>query len=287
MINQKKVEILLLEGTPYGLRYVDLKLTNIRAFACPRTSLNQLLAREEMSKAGVYLLFDYNDEDGQLIPKTYIGEADVLVNRIKGHLKEDWTEIVVITATDEGLDKADVRYIESVLVERALKDKLCDLINGNQPSHKVLSEADRAVMDGFIENIVFVLAVMNYKIIRTESAKQEVTSGGETIFYCAYKESDIKARGIYNDEGFIVLKGSQARVDEVPSLGKYTKELRKKLIQEKAIIKDADNPNAFIFTQDYVFKEPSTASSFVLGRPSNGRADWRTENGKRLKDIQD
>lgn len=283
-MNSKKVEILLLEGTPYGLRYIDLKLTNIRVFISPRTSVDQLLDRVEMKKAGIYLLFN-PDVDNELLPKVYIGEADVLCNRIKGHLKEDWTEIVVFTATDEGLDKADVRYIESILVERALGDKLCNLTNANQPSQKILSEADKAVMDGFIENIIFMLAVLNYKIIRTETAKQEVGSGKDAVFFCNYKESNIRASGIYNDEGFIVLKGSQARVEEVPSLGKYTKELRKKLIQEKAIAKDPSNTNAFLFNQDYVFKEPSTASSFILGRPSNGRADWKTDQGVKLKDL--
>ncbi len=284
MINQKKVEILLLEGTPYGLRYADLKLTNIRAFISPRASVNQLINREEMNKAGVYFLFNTDNLDESL-PKVYIGEADVLKTRIKGHLKEDWTEIVVITATDEGLDKAGVRYIESVLVEKALKDKLCDLINGNQPSNKILSEADKVEMDGFIENIVFILTVMNYKIIRTETARNETLTKEELIFYVSYKEDNIQASGIYNDEGFVVLKGSQVRINKKDSLRNNLQKLKEKLIKEEAIIQDPNNQKAYIFKQDYVFKAPSTASSFILGISSNGRKEWKTEQGISLKDI--
>ena len=67
--------MLLLEGVPTGLRYIDLKNWVGRAFVCPRNSLPDLLKRNELGKAGIYfymvnlILRNY---------KFYVGEADVL-----------------------------------------------------------------------------------------------------------------------------------------------------------------------------------------------------------------
>ena len=36
---------------------------------------------------------------------------------------------------------------------------------------------------------------------------------------------------------------------------------------------------------DKTFSSPSTASSFCLGRPSNGWADWKDENGNTLDSV--
>ena len=42
-----------------------------------------------------------------------------------------------------------------------------------------------------------------------------------------------------------------------------------------------------VFTQDYMFNSPSTAAAVVLGRIANGRIEWKTKNGKTLKEIQE
>lgn len=39
--------------------------------------------------------------------------------------------------------------------------------------------------------------------------------------------------------------------------------------------------------QDYLFASPSLAAGVMLGRPANGRVEWRTTDGRTLKDIQD
>ncbi|NBT25225.1 MAG: DUF4357 domain-containing protein [Actinobacteria bacterium] len=40
-------------------------------------------------------------------------------------------------------------------------------------------------------------------------------------------------------------------------------------------------------TQDYLFASPSLAAGVLLGRPANGRVEWKTTDGRTLKDIQD
>ena len=73
-MNPKKIETLLLEGTPFGLRYHDLANWTGRIFVSSRASFKDLLDREELSKPGVYFLIGENEETGRL--QVYIGEAD-------------------------------------------------------------------------------------------------------------------------------------------------------------------------------------------------------------------
>jgi hypothetical protein len=64
----------------------------------------------------------------------------------------------------------------------------------------------------------------------------------------------------------------------------HVKDRRDDLIRQGVLAADGD---AFVFTQDYTFGSPSTAASVVMGRNSNGRIDWKTADGRPLKEIQD
>lgn len=39
-------------------------------------------------------------------------------------------------------------------------------------------------------------------------------------------------------------------------------------------------------TEDYVFASPSTAAMVMFGRTSNGRVEWKTADGRTLKELQ-
>lgn len=47
-----------------------------------------------------------------------------------------------------------------------------------------------------------------------------------------------------------------------------------------------ENGQHLAFTQDQVFNSPSTAAGIILGRAANGRIEWKTKDGRTLKDIQ-
>jgi len=60
-----------------------------------------------------------------------------------------------------------------------------------------------------------------------------------------------------------------------PQQGKSSFVLRKALEENGTIVKRQ-------FARDYEFGSPSSASSVVLGRSSNGHEDWKTPAKKRL-----
>jgi hypothetical protein len=97
------------------------------------------------------------------------------------------------------------------------------------------------------------------------------------------KSKGIVARGHERDEGFVVLSGSQAVKDEVPSIHRYMTDLRASLRERGILAADGD---FFKLTQDYTFDSPSTAAGVMLGRTASGRIEWQDEQGRTLKAIQ-
>ena len=90
---------------------------------------------------------------------------------------------------------------------------------------------------------------------------------------------------MYEDaKGFVVVKGSQLVKDEAPSIHKYMSTLRMELLAQ-GVIKD-EGP-FFVFTQDQVFNSRSTAAGVTQGRTANGRRDWKTNDGKTLRELQE
>lgn len=137
------IRIFLADGTPEGLRIVEKSNWTGRAVVANRSQLERALARSEMAQPGVYVLTGQT-EDGAA--KLYVGEADALGDRIKQHVsgKEFWTRVVAFTSTNEGLNKANVRYLEASLLALAKTANQWALDNGTFPAPPPLSEADRA-----------------------------------------------------------------------------------------------------------------------------------------------
>jgi len=86
-----------------------------------------------------------------------------------------------------------------------------------------------------------------------------------------------------------VFKGSKAvgneKVnDSVQKRFAYVKNLRDELIRREVMKADGKE---FVFTQDYLFTAPSTAAIALLGRVVNGRTEWKTKDGRTLKEVQE
>jgi hypothetical protein len=67
--------------------------------------------------------------------------------------------------------------------------------------------------------------------------------------------------------------------DPVPSIHRYMLELRNSLVGRGILVPDGDGLK---LAQD----SPSAASGVLLGRTSNGRVDWKDDEGRTLKKIQ-
>lgn len=278
------LRIFVADGDPDGLRLVERSNWIGKALMFPRALYTKVRTRDEFNQTGVYLLLGpRTDGDGEML---YIGEGDPVGPRLESHYakKDFWTQAVFLVAGSGQLNKAHVQYLEAKLVAKALAAKRVKLDNGNTPTEPTLSEADRADMDVFLGNILGMLPVLGIHafeyIVHTA-----VSSTKSKMLYCKGRGGD--AQGIDSAQGFVVLKGSKAAADEVPSFKvhwEYHSKHRAELIQNGVLTPDA---GVLIFSQDYTFNSPSMASAIVVGASPNGRVDWKDASGKTLRQIQE
>jgi hypothetical protein len=170
--------------------------------------------------------------------------------------------------------------LEARLVELAQASKRCVLDNSNVPQAPSLSEADTAEVEGFLADVLLCLPILGYGFF--EGAPPLAVKAVQLVL----RAKGIEAHGFDSPRGFVVRAGSKAvKGDkEAPSIHAYLKEIRSELVRQGVFV---DRGTVYELTQDYTFSSPSTASGALLGRSSNGRVDWKTEDGRTLKSLQD
>ena len=94
----------------------------------------------------------------------------------------------------------------------------------------------------------------------------------------------ITARGYEDTGGFVVRSGSQVVKKEVASIHPYLSNLRRALLSQGLL---EDDGTVYSLLQDYVFVRHPPPSGALLGRPSNGRIDWKDKDGRSLKRLQE
>ena len=92
------IQIFLPDGSPTSIKIAEMTNRVIHAVLIPRNKLNDAVAREEVRKYGIYLLFGGDEERAK--PLVYIGETEDCLDRIKTHNrgKDFWTHAVVISS---------------------------------------------------------------------------------------------------------------------------------------------------------------------------------------------
>lgn len=103
----------------------------------------------------------------------------------------------------------------------------------------------------------------------------------EEIFYC--KASGAEGRGLYTEEGFVILSGSVGRRANSSSLFASTVAFRNKLI-ETGVMQEVGE--TVVFQRDHLFRTPSAAGIALLGRTNNGWIEWRDEKGRTLNELK-
>ena len=281
------VNVFLPTGDPEGLKVVEKSNWTGRGLVIPRAMFAESRCRSELDRTGVYLLV--GPSETSTLPALYVGEGDPVKPRLEQHArnKDFWTHAVVFTSKDTNLNKAHVQRLESRLVELASAAKRCKLENGNMPSPPSLSEAEEAFAEGFLDDILLSLPILGYALFETVETVAAGNTPSDTGVVTLYlRAKGIEATGADTAAGFIVRAGSTAVSDDkmAPSTHANMCEMREELVRQSVLV--ADN-NVLRLVQDYLFASPSLAAGVMLGRPANGRVEWKAADGRTLKDIQD
>ena len=273
----KTIELFFVNGTSDGIITAELSNWNGKAIKIPRIEV-QSCEREDIRGTGIYFLL-CKDEAGN--DSVYVGEAENVYDRLLQHIRDFqagketyyWNAAVIFTGRD--LNKAHIRYLENKLVEITIACNRYKMLTKNTYKHAKLKESQIAIMDEFVDNIKLLTSALGYKFLE-EVPKAKTNT---TYFYCKARGS--QAKGFISAGGFTVLQGSLTSENMTSSLELHSNcyyKLRNEL-ESSGIIVDR------IFQKDYEFTAPSAASTVIIGNPSNGNADWKTENGIKLKDV--
>ena len=284
------IRIFLADGVPDGLRIVEKSNWTGRAVVAARGQISDALGREELGQPGVYVLTGPGEEGA---PRLYVGEADGLRERLRQHVadKEFWTRFVTFTSTNEGLNKALVRYLESRLVELAKAANQWVLENHTAPSPPPLSEPDRADAEWFLQEMLLIFPLLGVDAFEIAAGQRRGKDNGDLVQTDAepdptltLEERGARANGREVGDGFVVFKGSRARSTEVASIHEYLREVRQQLLKREVLKVEG---TSLVFTQDFRFNSPSTAAGVLVGGSANGRLAWKDDRGHTLKALQE
>jgi hypothetical protein len=276
------IKLFLPRGDAKSLRTAEISNWTGKAVAAPRTELDELLMREELDKAGIYILIGSDPLTNA--PRAYIGEAEVIRDRLKQHkTKEFWVSAIVFVSKDENLTKAHVRYLENRLLAEAAQINRFTL-EQNQAGGSKLPESDREDMEVFLARIRQLLPVLGSDILApiTQPAASPQPGG---VLVCRIKGAE--ARGQRTANGFVVFRGSTGVLEERPSAENYPYVVakRKQLIADGTLVSAKEG--FLVFTRDAEFSSPSAAAVVIHGGSANGLTAWKTEGGKTLKQLDE
>lgn len=271
------IQIFLPDGNPRGVRIAEITNSTIKAIVFPRNQFDYVLTRNELSKVGFYFLFGESEKGKPLV---YIGEAEDCATRLLHHQrnKDFWNYGIVIISKIDAFTKTHAKFLEHISIKTVKEINRWDLENGVNSNMPFITESMEADMLDCFETTKILLSTLGFPLFDSISRNNKTT---QSIY--RLKSKDIVAEGDLIDDGFVVFKGSEVKLNTTPSCHKYLIDLRTLLIEKGILIK---KDNHYKFTEDHIFSSPSTAGGVILGRATNGWTKWRNSDGKTLDDIK-
>jgi len=276
----KTIQIYLPGGDPQGIRVAEITTRIVQVIEVPRSLLQDFLKMPESDQVALYFLFGESPDGGE--QKVYIGQTGSLRARLTSHNKEKefWQRVLVLVSRTHSLTQTHALFLEWHCLQAARKAGRYADENGNagsKPHTPAPLEAD--CLEVFDTGRTL-LATLGYPVFDPVAKVGEAKT--DEIFVCTGSGAD--GRGIYTQEGFVVLKGSKARIQNVPSLaGTPMETFRKKLFETGILVIDGETA---VMTKDHLFKSPSYAAIALMARNANGWTDWKTADGRTLDAVK-
>jgi len=143
-MRSRKVDVVLVDGTAFGIKTAELSNWSGRLISGPRNAIKKLSEVKTVDMSAVYFLINETNE-------VYVGETDSLNKRLAQHalMKPDWTEFVALTS--EKLTKTSVRYLEYLFVKRLIEGGLTILKNSVAPTPPNILKIEIDELEAFVD----------------------------------------------------------------------------------------------------------------------------------------
>lgn len=290
----KNINMFLMDGEVTGKIKCTLSNWTGVIYKIPRIQLGDLKSRDEMKQSGIYFLFG-RDEDKQK-DVTYIGQATTRKNgegvllRIQEHTRDIhadyFNDVIILTTQNNSFGPTEISYLENKFTQLAKEAGRYIVKNGNDPNPGNVTEEKESELDEIVENTLMIIGTLGYRVFvpMTKKVSQDLTDNHSTYLYLKRKTKKsnkvIEATCERTTEGFVVLEGSQVEIKDSPYLPASLKEMRQNLIASR-VIQDG------VLKEKQLFSSPSYAAAFLLGMQTNGRTDWKDQDGRTLKELEE
>ena len=290
----KNINMFLMDGEVTGKIKCTLSNWTGVIYKIPRIQLGDLKSRDEMKQSGIYFLFG-RDEDKQK-DVTYIGQATTRKNgegvllRIQEHTRDThadyFNDVIILTTQNNSFGPTEISYLENKFTQLAKEAGRYIVKNSNDPNPGNVSEEKESELDEIVENTLMIIGTLGYRVFipMTKKVSQDLTDNHSTYLYLKRKTKKsnkvIEATYERTTEGFVVLEGSQVEIKDSPYLPASLKEMRQNLIASR-VIQDG------VLKEKQLFSSPSYAAAFLLGMQTNGRTDWKDQDGRTLKELEE
>jgi hypothetical protein len=217
------------------------------------------------------------------LPRAYIGQSGNVGIRLVQHNqnKDFWNRALVVISLTNSMTQTHALFLEWFAIAEATKAGRYSLENGNTGSQPYTPAPLLADCHEIHETAATLLATLGQPIFEPLTGTPTGANGkneAPDLFYCRGPEAN--GLGEYTSEGFVVHKGSTARVEIVASIkGTSQERFRQQLVTDGVLAASGDH---YVFTRDHLFTSPSMAAIAVLGRSANGWIEWKTEQGQTL-----
>lgn len=290
-MHPQTIQIFLPFADPQSLRVAWVTTRTVSVIEIPRVQLDRFVEMSEAQAVGLYFLFGEDEQTEH--PQVYIGQTERLGERLKEHNrnKDFWNKAVVVVSCAKSLNVAHGRFLEAMAIQKTKEAERYILSNGNMGMLPQVHPIVKAECVELFETIDILLTTLGYplfelKLKRAAFKEQEREDAElpetEKLFFC--RGDGVEGSGVYTEEGMVVLKGSYGREesevfrDHSPGYAAQ----RDKAIKEGVLKWEGQKLRLM---QDRVFKNPSPAASFLLGRAANGWTEWKDKMGRTLSDC--
>lgn len=248
-----------------------------------RSYFERALAREELSRACIYLLIESAGADD--LPEIYVGESDDFVQRYaSAPFPIPFDSFIVFTNKDDNLTRAHVKWLElEIWIRLKQNEGKVTVANRSRPTGSKLSEAETASMGTFLDNMTYVLGALGFEFfgLTEKSVPQDAESVrsvsptstvAQSFFTTATPRSEsAKAYLDMVGDSFVLRAGSLISATATDSLPANVGRLRNQLLNDKQLVAHC---GCLRLGKDITFTSPSPASALVKGRSSTGHGDW-------------
>ena len=174
------------------------------------------------------------------------------------------------------LEKSDVKYLESLAVEKAQASAAMEVLNKTVPVRNNIHEFKIHTLQTVLSDIALIAELLGFSVF---ASRQDDT---ETIWHVNTKLT--QARAQFRGDKFVVLAGSTIDKSVAPSWAtSFPKALAERLeILEKY---GKDTGSSFELTENVSFKSPNQAGGIVTGRSVNAWTTWKNSDGKTMDEV--